>query len=384
MKKCILVPDSFKGTMNSIQISNIMKDVILKHWPDCEVISIPIADGGEGTVDCWLEALGGNKIFLKTKGPYMEDIDSFYGLAGKTAIIEMAASAGLPLVVDRPDPLRTTTYGVGELIRDAIRRGCKKIIIGLGGSCTNDAGAGMAAALGTVFRDANGRDFLPVGGTLSEVDSIDITEIERLVKGVEIIGICDIDNPMHGRQGAACVFAPQKGAGPEAVELLDRQLEKFAGTIYRCLGMDVGLLKGAGAAGAMGAGVHAFLKGQLKQGIDTILDLVGFEELLQGCDVVFTGEGRLDEQTLSGKVVSGVAGRAKHRNVPVIAVVGSMDQNMTAIFDIGVTEVYETGRGRGSFAEIKANCLEDLRATLEKVPMISAGSPSFRLPDRDA
>lgn len=370
MKKCILIPDSFKGTMTSMQVSTIMKEVILSHWPACEVISIPVADGGEGTADCFLQILGGEKISVKTKNPYMEEMDSFYGLAGEVAIIEMAASAGLPLVMDRLNPLETTTYGVGELITDAIARGCRKIIIGLGGSCTNDAGAGMAAALGTKFYNAKGETFIPAGGTLSKVMRIDNKETESLTKGLEIIGICDIDNPLYGEQGAAYVFAPQKGADQPMAELLDRELRSFAAVIQKALGVEVAYMKGAGAAGGMGAGVIAFLNGQLKQGIHTVLDLVEFENLLEGCDAVFTGEGRLDSQSFSGKVVLGIARRAKPYNIPVIAVVGIMDENMSRIFHEGVTEVYETGRGRDTFAEIKENCLEDLRLALEKIPMV--------------
>lgn len=370
MKKCILIPDSFKGTMTSIQVLTIMKEVILNHWPDCEVISIPVADGGEGTVDCFLQLLGGEKISVKTNNPYMEEIDSFYGMAGDVAIIEMAASAGLPLVMDRLNPMATTTYGVGELITDAIAHGSKKLIIGLGGSCTNDAGSGMAAALGTKFYNAKGESFIPVGGTLSKVRSIDKTETELLTKGVEIIGICDIDNPMYGEQGAAYVFAPQKGADQPMVELLDSELRSFAAVIEKASGVEVANIKGAGAAGGMGAGVVTFLNGQLKQGINTVLDLVEFEKLLDGCDVVFTGEGRLDSQSFYGKAVAGIARRAKPYNIPVIAVVGIMDGNMSEIFDEGVTEVYETARGRHNFAEIKVNCIEDLRLALEEIPMI--------------
>ncbi|MBK5262743.1 MAG: glycerate kinase [Peptostreptococcaceae bacterium] len=370
MKKCILLPDSFKGTMTSIQVSTIMKEVILDHWPNCEVISIPVADGGEGTVDCFLQILGGDKITLRTKNPYMEEIDSFYGLAGDVAIIEMAASAGLPLVMDRLNPMETTTYGVGELIADAITHGCKKLIIGLGGSCTNDAGAGMAAALGTKFYNAKGESFIPLGGTLPKVKRIDKTETEMITKGLEIIGICDIDNPLYGKQGAAYVFAPQKGADQPMVELLDSGLRSFAAVIQKASGVEVANMKGAGAAGGMGAGVFTFLNGKLKQGINTVLDLVEFETLLDGCDAVFTGEGRLDSQSFSGKVIAGIARRAKPYNIPVIAVVGIMDENMSEIFNEGVTEVYETGRGRDNFAEIKAKCIEDLRLTLENIPMI--------------
>lgn len=367
MKKYILVPDSFKGTMSSSQVSEIMKEVIVKYAPDSDVMAIPVADGGEGTVDCFLQALNGEKVFIKTKGPIGEDADSFYGICEDVAIIEMAASAGLPLALHRLDPLKATTYGVGELVKDAISRGCKKVIIGLGGSCTNDAGSGMAAALGTKFYDKQGNSLVPTGGTLSEVVQIDLSETKKLLKDVEIIAMCDIDNPMYGKSGAAYIFGPQKGADMVTIKILDEQLEKFSQTIKKCLGIDVSQMKGAGAAGAMGAGVYAFLNGSLKQGIDTVLDLVDFEELLEGCDCVFTGEGRLDDQSLSGKVVVGVGLRAKKKNVPVIAVVGAMEANPDKIYSNGITKVYQTNGKRNSFNEIKEHCQDDLRDVMERV-----------------
>lgn len=367
MKKCILVPDSFKGTMSSMIVSDIMKESIIKYYPQCEIIAIPIADGGEGTVECFLKALGGEKIHIRTKGPFMTDIDSFYGISGKTAIIEIAAAAGLPLAMDRMDPLAATTYGVGQLVKDAIERGCSKIIMGLGGSCTNDAGAGMAAAMGTRFIDVQGRQFIPTGGTLAETVQIDVTETRKLLQGLEVIAMCDIDNPMYGKNGAAYVFAPQKGADKETVIALDLQLKSFAKTIKRSLGLDVSRIKGAGAAGAMGAGVYALLGGELKQGIETVLDLVEFDRLLQGCDYVFTGEGKLDYQSLSGKAVIGVSSRAKKKNVPVIAVVGAMEKNLDQIFERGVTEVYETNREGDNFSDIAEHCREDLTRTMKKI-----------------
>lgn len=367
MKKCILVPDSFKGTMSSVTVSEIMGESIRRRFPQCEIIAIPVADGGEGTVECFLRVLGGEKVYTRVKDPFMKDIDSFYGISGDVAIIEVAAAAGFPLAMGRMDPMSATTYGVGQLVKDAIDRGCRKIILGLGGSCTNDAGAGMAAALGARFTDARGCELVPAGGTLAEVARIDISETRKLLQGIEVVAMCDIDNPMYGENGAAYVFAPQKGADEETVVALDAQLRSFADVIQSSLGVDVSGIKGAGAAGAMGAGVYAFLGGELKQGIDTVLDLVGFDQLLEGCDCVFTGEGKLDSQSLSGKVVIGVSLRAKRKNVPVIAVIGSMEGGLEQIFDKGVTWVYETNKGREDFSDIKEHCREDLKEVMEKI-----------------
>ncbi len=367
MKKCILVPDSFKGTMSSVTVSEIMGESIRRHFPRCKIIAIPVADGGEGTVECFLRVLGGEKVYTPVKDPFMKEIDSFYGISGNVAIIEVAAAVGLPLAMGRMNPMSATTYGVGQLIKDAIEKGCRKIILGLGGSCTNDAGAGMAAALGTRFIDARGCELIPAGGTLSQVAEIDISETKKLMRGIEIVAMCDIDNPMYGENGAAYVFAPQKGADKETVVALDAQLRSFAEVIQRSLGVDVSSVKGAGAAGAMGAGVYALLGGKLKQGIDTVLDLAAFDQLLEGCDWVFTGEGKLDSQSLSGKVVIGVSARAKRKNVPVIAVVGTKEGDLEQVFEKGVTRVYETNKGRKGFSDIQEHCREDLRETMEEI-----------------
>lgn len=367
MKKCILVPDSFKGTMSSLEVSEIMKVNIHHFFPDCQVVAIPVADGGEGTVDSFLQALGGREVHVKTRGPFEGHVDSFYGIVGELAIIEMAASAGFPLAKGILDPMNATTYGVGELVRHAIEHGCTEIVLGLGGSCTNDAGVGMTAALGGRFLNGKGEDFLPVGGTLAEVESIDLTATRELLKGIHLIAMCDIDNPLYGPNGAAHVFAPQKGATQEQVIVLDNQLRLLSETISLSLGIDVSDLKGAGAAGGMGAGVYAFLGGELKKGIDTVLDLVNFESLLDECDYIFTGEGKLDYQSLSGKVVVGVGNRAKARGVPVIAVVGEMEEGLDEIFDQGVTRVYETSSGRKNEEDIRIHCREDLNNTMRKI-----------------
>jgi glycerate kinase len=260
MKKVVLIPDSFKGTLNSKQICDIIGSKVKEHFPDCQVVSIPVADGGEGSVDCFLTALGGEKIHITAKNPYFEDMNSFYGLIdnGKTAVIEMAACAGLPLVEDRKDPRKTTTYGVGQLILDAANRGVKKIIVGLGGSSTNDGGCGAAAAVGIKFYNASGDEFVPTGGTLHEIERIDMSGKAKMLNDIEIITMCDIDNPMYGPTGAAYVFAPQKGADPEMVLLLDEGLKHLSKIIKRDLNKDLSKVPGSGAAGAMGAGMIAF------------------------------------------------------------------------------------------------------------------------------
>lgn len=368
MKKCILVPDSFKGTMSAVEVCGIMKESIRNTYPECDIISVPTADGGEGTVDCFLQAFNrGRKIVMETKGPYLENIQSFYGIIDDIGIIEMAASAGVFTVNGTMDPEKTSTYGVGELINDAVNRGCKKIILGLGGSCTNDAGAGMAAALSTKFYDQSGRPFIPVGGNLSSVASIDITETREKLKNIEIEAMCDIDNPLYGENGAAYVFGPQKGADPETVKKLDLNLRYFSETIHKSLGIDVSEMAGAGAAGGMGAGAYAFLSANLKRGIDVILDMIHFEDTISSCDCIFTGEGRLDAQSMRGKVVIGISKRAKPYMIPVVAVVGSFEGDRKAVRNAGVSFIFETGAERKSFHEVRANCKEDLRRTMDKI-----------------
>ena len=367
MKKCIVIPDSFKGTMSSLEVCEIMKHSILKAYPSCDVLDIPVADGGEGTVDCFLYALGGEKIKLSVKGPFLEEIDSFYGIAGDTAIIEMASAAGLSLTGEDSDPSTASTYGVGQLAADAIARGCKKIILGLGGSCTNDAGTGMAVALGAKFFDFEGKSFLPNGATLDRISHIDISEVPKILNGIQIQAMCDIDNPIYGNNGAAYVFAPQKGASREMVIMLDYNLRAFATAILRSLCLDISTLKGGGAAGGMGAGVYALLGAELKQGIDVVLNLIHFEDLLNDCDYVFTGEGKLDRQSLGGKAVIGISKRAKKKNVPVIAVAGFMDGDLNQIYNLGITKAFSTSTAIKDLSKLKQSCKSDLAVTMEEI-----------------
>jgi glycerate kinase len=346
-----------------------MKERIHAYYPQAEALAIPVADGGEGSVDAFLAAAGGEKITLPVKGPYLESMTGFYGLidGGATAVIEMAACAGLPLVEGRLHPDQTTTYGVGQLMVDAAQRGCKKIIVGLGGSATNDFGAGAAAGAGIRFFDAEGRDFTPTGGTLSRIVRIDVSGLPPELRAAEIIAMCDIDNPLYGPQGAAHVFGPQKGADGAMAELLDGQLRAVSDTVKRELGIDVSALPGAGAAGGMGGGMVAFFNSRLQMGIETVLDTVCFDRLLEGADMVFTGEGRIDSQSLRGKVVIGVARRAKKQRVPVIAIVGDIGDPIVDAYAEGVTAVFSINRLAVPFREARPCSRVNLGLTMDSL-----------------
>ena len=347
MNKVLLLPDSFKGSLTSGEVCRIMEEEILRAFPGCQVCSVPVADGGEGSVDCFLAALGGERVETEVSGPCFEPLRAGYGLleGGRTAVIEMAACAGLPLVGERKNPLRTTTYGVGQQMAHALDRGVTRIILGLGGSATNDGGAGAAAALGVRFLDASGRPFVPTGGTLANISKIDCSGLSERLREVELVVMCDIDNPLCGPRGAAAVFGPQKGADPETVKRLDSGLAWFAQVISRDLGTDVLSLPGGGAAGGMGAGVAALLGGRLTLGIQAVLDTIGFEKLAQGADLILTGEGRLDSQSLGGKVIAGVARRAKPLGVPVVAVVGGAESGLDELAPLGISAVFSICRG---------------------------------------
>lgn len=369
MKKAVLIPDSFKGTLSSETICSIMSDGVKRHFPDCLVVSIPVADGGEGSVDCFLSAIGGEKISEKVKNPYFEDMESFYGILedGDTAVIEMASCAGLPLVEDRKDPSETTTYGVGELILAAAKRGCKKIIVGLGGSSTNDGGCGAAVAIGVEFFDKDGKVFTPVGGSLKDIAKIDLSKRSKAIENIEIVTMCDIDNPMYGTNGAAYIFGPQKGADEDMVLELDMGLRNLSKVIKNDLGLNLAQVPGSGAAGAMGAGMIAFFGSKLQMGIETVLDTVEFDKLIKDADIVFTGEGKIDSQSLRGKVVIGVAKRAKKQNVPVLAIVGGAEEGIDEVYEMGVTSIFTINRLPQDFLVSRSKSKDNLKATMDNI-----------------
>lgn len=355
--------------MDSTEICSIMAEQIRRHQPNARVVQIPVADGGEGTTDAFLTAMEGKKVFLPVEGPYRENMRGFYGVVdgGRTAVVEMAACVGLPLVGENRHAEKTTTYGVGQMIAHTALSGCRKIIVGLGGSATNDGGAGAAAALGVRFLDAQGREFLPVGGTLGRIQSIDLSGLCPALKGAELIAMCDIDNPLCGPQGAAAVFGPQKGADEAAVKMLDRNLAHFADVVRRDLGRDVANLPGAGAAGGMAAGMVALLGARLQMGIETMLDAVRFEQIAADADLIITGEGKLDFQSLRGKVISGVARRAKKLNIPLIAVVGDIGDHIEPVYQIGVSAVFSINQVAVDYSVARTRSREDLAKTIDNL-----------------
>lgn len=374
MEKILLVPDSFKGTLSSRQVCQVMAGQLRRFFPQAQVKSIPVADGGEGSVEAFLAAAGGERRTRTVTGPFGEPVEAFYGILGdgRTAVIEMAACAGLPLAEGRLNPERATTYGVGELLLAAKETGCTKAILGLGGSCTNDGGAGAAAALGAKFTRADGTAFVPTGGTLGEIAALDVSPVAQALQGMELTAMCDIDNPLYGEAGAAAVFAPQKGADAAMVARLDAGLRHLGQVAARCLGRDFSHLPGAGAAGGLGFGMAAFCGAQLRMGIDAVLDAVGFDSLLPGTDVVFTGEGKIDSQSARGKVVSGVAARCRKAGVPVVAVVGQIGQGFEEMYQQGLTAVFSINRAAQPFAESRFHAGENLALTMENIARLLA------------
>lgn len=370
MRKVVLAPDSFKGTLSAPEVCGEMERAIHRIFPDCRVVSIPVADGGEGTVDCFLRALDAERITVETTGPfYGETVPASYARFGETAVIETASVAGLPLVEGRKNPRETTTYGLGRLMEDAISRGCRRLVLGLGGSCTNDCGVGLARALGVRFWDSHGREMVPWGDTLRQIAAFDCRSARERLEGVTLTAMCDITNPLYGPSGAARVFAPQKGADPATVEELDENLRALAELIRRTLGVDVQSVPGAGAAGGLGAGVIAFLGGRLVSGIDQVLELTRFDEVIRDADLILTGEGRVDSQSLDGKVLSGVARRAAAAGVPVIAVTGTIgnDLDMERARAMGVCGVFSINRAAVDFAVSRHHTRENLAFTVENL-----------------
>ena len=369
MQNFILVPDSFKGTLSAIEVCNIMKSSIKNLYKDANIISVPVADGGEGTVDAFLYALGGEKKSVWVSDAFNEQkiLAHYAMLKDDIAVIEMATCAGLPLVKNRLEPDKTTTFGVGELIIDAVNSGAKKIILGLGGSATNDGGCGMAAALGVKFKDEQDQKFIPTGGTLSKIYKIDMNNIYPKIKDIEFISMCDVDNPLCGRLGASAVFAPQKGADEDMVKLLDEGLAHLAKIIKRDLHIEVKDIKGAGAAGGLGAGSIAFLQSKLTKGIDVILDTIKFDELVSKADIVFTGEGKFDSQSLHGKVVMGVANRSQKYKTPVIVVTGAIGENIQEAYNKGITAIFSINKEPMEFSKSALKSKENMILTMENI-----------------
>ncbi len=339
--KIVIAPDSFKENLTSLEVASEIETGLKRVWPDAEYVKVPMADGGEGTVQSLVDATGGQIIKCEVTGPLGDKVQASYGLLGDAtiAVIEMAEASGLPLVPkDQRDPLRATTFGTGELIADAINRGVKEIIIGIGGSATNDAGAGFAQALGVRFHNAGG---VPIteplgGGRLAEVTAIDKTQANPGLSRVRISVACDVTNPLCGEKGASHVYGKQKGATPEMIEQLDKNLEHFARIIKRDLFADIADEPGAGAGGGMGAGLMAFTNATLKRGVELVVSHTGLEKHLKRADLAITGEGRVDSQTAFGKTPSGVAAVARKLGVPVVAIGGGLADDAAGVFAHGI------------------------------------------------
>lgn len=360
MEKIIIAPDSFKGTMTSREVCDIVGKAVREVSPDAEIVPIPIADGGEGSAECFLASLGGEKIKTETAGPFSDKVNSFYViLPSGEAVIESAATAGLTLAHGKPSAADATTYGVGEQILDAVRRGAKRILLCVGGVASNDGGCGMAAALGVRF-SGGGKEFVPTGRTLGNIDAIDVSAARKLLAGVGIKVLCDVKNRLFGEYGAARVYARQKGATDGEIVMLDAGLKHLSEMIRRDVGVDISALDGAGAAGGMGGGAVAFLNATLTSGVDAVLDAAGFDNALCGASLVITGEGQIDAQSASGKAVSGVAKRAAKAGVPVCALVGKAGDGAEKMLSLGVNKIYVTARDGATADQIQKTCRDDL------------------------
>lgn len=342
-KVFVLAPDSFKESMTAKQVCLAMEQGLRVAYPDAEYIHVPMADGGEGTVQSLVDATGGELRRVRVTGPLGEPVEAFYGLMGQQniAVIEMAAASGIHHVSrERRNPLLTSTYGCGQLIRNCLDQGVSKIILGIGGSATNDGGAGMAQALGARLLDANGRELGLGGGELGRLARLDISSLDPRLQQVEFIVACDVTNPLCGEQGASAVFGPQKGATPHMVQQLDAHLAHYAEVIRQQLGKEVATIPGAGAAGGMGAGLLAFTRCELKPGIDIVIEYSGLKDRLATADWCLTGEGRIDSQTRFGKTPHGVARVAKSFGVPVLAVAGCIGEGAETMHAEGIDAIF--------------------------------------------
>ena len=390
MKKIVVAPDSYKGTISSLEASEIMAKAVKEVFPQAQVVQVPIADGGEGSVEAFLSANGGKKVIVETKGPNMEDLQAYYGVLsdGQTAVIEMASAAGLGLLNRGGTPAMTTTYGVGLLMKHALQHGCKKLILCLGGSCTNDMGCGAAVALGAKFelqeenilneerlpvlKDGDG-NFLPTGMTLHLIKSVNMNGYIPELKDAEIVAMCDITNPLYGYTGAAYIFAPQKGASDQMVQILDENMRKADKVLSKQLGVENAWVPGAGAAGGMGYGMVTFFGAKMQLGIDTILQNTNFDKCIEDADLILTGEGKLDASTVNGKVISGITSYANRANVPVVALVGNLGEGANLMYQKGLTAAFVTNISGLPVRELEDKALDDLRdATLSVMRLIKS------------
>lgn len=368
--KIVIAPDSFKESMTALEAADSIESGFKRVFPHAEYLKVPMADGGEGTVQSLIDATNGTIIETSVTGPLGKPVDAFYGISGdgKTAVIELAAASGLHLVPEeKRNPLHTTTKGTGELILAALQQNVEYIILGIGGSATNDGGAGMAQALGVRLTDQNGEDIEQGGGALKNLHKIDVGFIDPRVHQVKIEVACDVDNPLTGKEGASAVFGPQKGATPDMISVLDQNLAHYASVIKRDLGKEVKDLPGAGAAGGIGAGMAAFLQAELKSGIDIVIEAVKLEDCMKGASLVITGEGKIDSQTIHGKTPVGVAKTAKKHHIPVIAVAGLIGADSEVVYEHGIDALFSVVPGAVSLKDAFKNAQKYTETQAENI-----------------
>lgn len=365
MKKVIIAPDSFKGTLSSVEVCRTVSEELKNRYGDITITQIPVADGGEGTVDAFLYVLGGEKVYCTVTSPLGRRIEGYYGILpdGKV-IIEMAQASGIS-IEQANNALKSSTYGTGELICHALDKGAKEILIGIGGSATTDAGIGAIAALGGSFLDQNGESISLCGEGLKDIRSIDLSGLDKRLRSCKLTVLCDVKNPLYGPDGAAFVFSPQKGADKKEVRLLDEGLKNIATVTADLLGKDFSLLQGAGAAGGLGFALVAFLGAELKPGIDCVLDVTGFRQKVKECDLVITGEGKIDSQSLMGKVPFGIARASCGKHVIAIAGISHITQQEAR--KAGIDEIIETNFLHLPFEQIKHKASQMLVAVCEKI-----------------
>lgn len=368
--KIVIAPDSYKGSLTAKEVAEAIERGINRLKSNIFIDKIPMADGGEGTVQSLVDATGGTIVYTKVFDPLMREIESFYGILGdkKTAVIEMSSASGLPLLSqEERNPLITTTFGTGQLLLHALDNGCRNFIIGIGGSATNDGGIGMLKALGVEFLDKNNKDIGNGGEALGKLCFIDVSKLDSRIKDISITVACDVDNPLYGPKGASIVFGPQKGATEDMVRILDNNLKHYADIIEKHLSISIGNVAGSGAAGGLGGGLMAFFNAKLKKGIDIVIEATKLEAQIKTADLIITGEGTIDYQTKFGKTPYGVAKIAKKYNIPVIAIAGSLGEGANDLYKEGFSSIFSISNKPMTLEDSIKNGVSLLEDTAERI-----------------
>ena len=366
--KILLAFDSFKNTLSSKRVASIVKEELLRKNNKYDITSLEIGDGGEGSLNAIINAVGGKKRYKRITGPHFEEIRTYIGIKDDSCFIESASVVGFKYHKDIDTPSNISTFGIGDLIKYALDLNLKNIYICLGGTSSNDGGCGMASALGVKFYDKDHKEFIPMGKYLNDICDIDLSNLDKRLENVNVYALCDVTNPLCGINGASYVYGPQKNANAEEVKLMDAGLIHLHELLYKKYHINNKDIEGAGAAGGLGYGIISFLKGKIKKGIDTILDLYKFNDIIKEIDLIFTGEGKLDNQSFYGKVVAGIIKNANKYNKRVIGIFGTIDYDLSLLPDC-MKEVYETNYLHKDFEYVKKHALRDLRETIKKIQL---------------